>query len=508
MASFKVDGSNNMSTLDLSTISNGTIAASTASEIIIRATDGTTYALYGSFTGGDGSTLPTSGTISRWVSIAPDGSRVAMLMNLPVATFERYLTSGNAIGLEHTIFAGNDGFDLTAGSGQNTVLGGAGNDIFKLGGTLDAQDTIDGGSGVNTLVLNGNYADLTLGDSTLTDINKIDLTGANSYDITTADGTVAANHTLFVDAKTIRPGGTLTFDGSAETNGSFKFFLGAAPGSSVTGGAGNDYFYGGGSGVTMNGGAGNDHFVFGPNFDGTDNIDGGTGVNTVELRGDYSAGLTFGADSLQNIQHLIVGAGDSYDLTLSPTNVEAGQSLKVYGSALHSPDTLTFDGSLAQGDLFLIGGEGNDTLTGGSARNTFTGGLGADTLNAGSSVNNFVYNHAAESTGPTYDTINGFDADRDHFILNVTVSGVDKAVAAGSLSTATFNADLTLDVGSAQLGAHDAVLFTASAGSLAGDTFLIVDENGTAGYQAGHDLVIQLTNTHNMGDFGTGNFMT
>jgi hypothetical protein len=46
----------------------------------------------------------------------------------------------------------------------------------------------------------------------------------------------------------------------------------------------------------------------------------------------------------------------------------------------------------------------------------------------------------------------------------------------------------TLDIG-------EAVLFKADAGDLAGKLFLIVDENGTAGYQAGQDYVIEMTNT-------------
>lgn len=37
------------------------------------------------------------------------------------------------------------------------------------------------------------------------------------------------------------------------------------------------------------------------------------------------------------------------------------------------------------------------------------------------------------------------------------------------------------------------VLFTADSGTLSGHTFMIVDVNGTAGYQAGADLVVDIT---------------
>jgi len=78
-------------------------------------------------------------------------------------------------------------------------------------------------------------------------------------------------------------------------------------------------------------------------------------------------------------------------------------------------------------------------------------------------------------------------------------------VTSGKLSTATFNSDLAADLGATKLGADHAVLFTASKGDLAGDTFLVVDLNGTAGYQAGQDLVIRLTGA--TGTLATANFI-
>lgn len=44
------------------------------------------------------------------------------------------------------------------------------------------------------------------------------------------------------------------------------------------------------------------------------------------------------------------------------------------------------------------------------------------------------------------------------------------------------------------LTAGHAVFFTPDSGSLAGQLFLVVDGNGTAGYQAGQDFVILLAN--------------
>ena len=61
----------------------------------------------------------------------------------------------------------------------------------------------------------------------------------------------------------------------------------------------------------------------------------------------------------------------------------------------------------------------------------------------------------------------------------------------GNLSTASFDSDLTTAL-TGYLGAHRAIRFTPNGGTLSGQTFLVVDLNGTAGYQSGVDLVIHL----------------
>src|SRR5262249_8371237 len=88
------------------------------------------------------------------------------------------------------------------------------------------------------------------------------------------------------------------------------------------------------------------------------------------------------------------------------------------------------------------------------------------------------------------------------------VDQIDTQVVQGRLSVSDFNADLSHAINAAHLGAHDAVLFTPDSGTLSGETFLVVDLNGKAGYQAGQDLVIHLdgaTGTLTTGDFiGSG----
>ncbi len=108
----------------------------------------------------------------------------------------------------------------------------------------------------------------------------------------------------------------------------------------------------------------------------------------------------------------------------------------------------------------------------------------------------YVYTAVSDSTSVHYDTFQGLTFSGETFVTSragAATTGVDAAVTTGTLSTASFDTDLAAAVGTGQMAAHHAVMFTASAGTLSGHTFLVVDENGTAGYQAGADLVIDVT---------------
>jgi len=152
-----------------------------------------------------------------------------------------------------------------------------------------------------------------------------------------------------------------------------------------------------------------------------------------------------------------------------------------FSTAASAPPGLVLTGTALSNTL--IGGSGNDTITGLGRGDTLTGAGGSD---------KFVYNAVSESTSITYDTIADFNASADVLDLWFQVTGVDATIASGSLSPRGFDYALTSAVGAAKLAAHHAVLFTPNAGALSGSTFLIVDANGVAGYQASADLVILL----------------
>jgi Ca2+-binding RTX toxin-like protein len=412
--------------------------------------------------------------------------------------------------------AGDDAIGANSG-GNDTLSGGDGNDTFWMGAALTAADRIDGGAGTDRVMLNGDYsAGVTFSTTTMVNVEAINLGAGHSYKLTTNDATVAAGQTLTVSGSALTATDTLVFDGSAETNGKFAL-VGGAGNDTLGGGAGADTFdLSKGGDDTALGGAGNDTFVLGGALTSADHIDGGSGADVVVLSGNYASGLVFGGSTMVNVETLQLASGHSYDLTLSDGTVAAGATLTVNAKALSHSNSLIFDGSAESDGSFvvtggggsdtIIGGRGNDTLAGGSGDDVLTGGNGADILTGGRGHNTFVYQNVVESTGPGFDTISHFSVKGDEIQLWYKVTHIDDAVSGGTLTHGNFDADLAAALGAGELGAFHAVLFAPSSGDYVGETFLVVDANGIAGYQAGQDLVIAFDHTAHLDHFKVANF--
>ncbi len=78
--------------------------------------------------------------------------------------------------------------------GEDTFHGGDGRDTIYMGASLDSGDRIDGGTGQDTLVLNGHEGDQVVFDAdTMTGIDVLQLaSAASAYSLVTDDGNVAA----------------------------------------------------------------------------------------------------------------------------------------------------------------------------------------------------------------------------------------------------------------------------------------------------------------------------
>ena len=151
----------------------------------------------------------------------------------------------------------SDTFDLSRSDGAN-AFGNGGNDIFTITSAAKLlDDSIDGGAGSDTLILNGDFhVQTTITASNVENIETLQLLGAaNSYDIAFADAITTA---LTVDASAAA---SLTFDASGDTSTAFAV-TGSAGADTITGGAKADTITGGAGADTLTGGGGADIFNF------------------------------------------------------------------------------------------------------------------------------------------------------------------------------------------------------------------------------------------------------
>ena len=302
---------------------------------------------------------------------------------------------------------GNDILRLYDG-GVDMVFAGAGNDNIFFGATLTAADRVVGGTGTDTLVIQGDYSGgLTLTNNH-TQIENISILGGNNtnfgepgtnrydYVLTTSDFNFATGLQARINGAALLQGEDFTFDGSAETGAKFV----------VYGGKGVD---------TLTGGLGNDIFFFAEErFATGDTVNGGAGYDGMFLRGNYA--INFNAPGytglFTNIENLTLtsatderyarGGGSEFDynLTLSDAIVKPGETLTVSGALLMANETMVLNASQeTDGFLRLFGGAANDVLIGGANADLIHGALGGDEIQGGGGADVFRYQSTAESSG-------------------------------------------------------------------------------------------------------------
>lgn len=163
--------------------------------------------------------------------------------------------------LDATDFTGKLTLNLGAGSNITQIVGGKSDDTFTLTAAVDQINgvNLNGNNGTDTLTVKVGNA-FTTAINGVTNVETIIFKqAATNTTITTLDTLVASGATLTVDASSFTTK-TLTFDGVAETNGSFKITGGAAA-DVLTGGAGADTLTGNGGLDVLDGKGGNDQFV-------------------------------------------------------------------------------------------------------------------------------------------------------------------------------------------------------------------------------------------------------
>ena len=235
--------------------------------------------------------------------------------------FNALLFGGNTASLIENANGGSGNDTITGNQADNVLNGNGGSDVLNGG---FGNDTLNGGTGDD--VLDGGDGDDTL-------------YGGDGNDI---------------------------LDAGSGTD-------------AVYGGNGNDTIYGGFFGDTVFGEAGNDVFIIRQNGIGTefgDNVDGGTGVDRLDLS---QIATTYGSTV-----NLTSGSWQYNPLYGGPWTITAVEN--VDGTQL--TDTITGNASANvingnAGDDLIYGEAGNDTLNGGSGNDTIYGGAGNDTINGG-----------------------------------------------------------------------------------------------------------------------------
>ena len=327
---------------------------------------------------------------------------------------------------------------IDGGGGDDMLIGGAGDDIYVLqpgAGMVTIIEVEDGGS--DTLVYSA---------------------FSTSVNVNLAAGTATGVTTGFSHIENVVGGsGNDTLTGNSQAN-------------RLVGGPGND---------TLTGGAGDDTYVLDPS--GTDTIieDVDAGSDTLDYSAftasvtvDLSTGVATGttpSSNISNLENIVGGSGndtlignsranrlvggpgddtltggvgdDTYVLDPSGTDtivegVGAGSDTLDY-SAFTESVTVDLSTGVATGTTFssnianienVVGGSGNDTLTGNSRANRLVGGPGDDTLAGGSGDDIYVLtigggaDTITEYAGEGSDTIFGPDVDTD-WIITGTGSG-------------------------------------------------------------------------------------
>lgn len=297
-------------------------------------------------------------------------------------------------------FSGGDGNDtLYGGDGNDTLIGGVGTD-YLYGGLSedtfqqnpgDGWDHLYGGAGLDTVLFNG-------GNPVVVDlVNSVYYGGSGGVTRTINDVEI-----IYASNKSDQ----ITGSSASETiyGGSGKDTIYAGGGSDqVHGDAGADVITIGDGAIFATGGLGLDQFFIDATATGASTIDGGDGADYVDFSAispSVTVNLALGTAtdgvftlSLVSVENVIGGAGDDVLTGDAVSNVLNGGigNDTVYGGI--GADTING----ASGDDSLLGDAGTDRLDGSGGNDTLLGGGGVDTLNGGSGADWLFGGDSADS---------------------------------------------------------------------------------------------------------------
>ena len=270
--------------------------------------------------------------------------------------------------------------------------------VSLIGSVL--ADTLRGGSG-SDLVIGGLGADSLNGGD-----------GVDTVSYAGSSGSVVVNLATGAASGGDATGDSVVAFENATGGTGDDSLTGTAGANVLNGGVGHDTLSGGNGNDTLQGGDGDDVLVGGP---GADFLSGGLGMDTVSYAGSV-------AGVVVNLETGLGTAGDAAGDTL------AGFQTVVGGNG---NDTLT--GNV--GANTLIGGSGNDTMAGGGGHDTLQGGIGNDVLAGGTGLDRFVVDSGTDR------------------VTDLGLGGADVlVVSAGATANATLVASWTASAASVNAG--------------------------------------------------------
>lgn len=450
----------------------------------------------------DGATLSINGA-NLTNNLVFDGSSVV------VGSFDIQSGTGN-----DSITGGDKADTIIAKLGGNdTIVAGKGDDIIGMGDSMTASDKIDGGDGNDILYVKDT-------DGTTTTLNQVTnvetiIFGDSETNVTTDTDLVASGKTLNVDASRITTS-TLTWDGSAETNGSFNItgssnddsITGGAKADTIVAGAGDDQITAGGGNDVLDGGAGDDTFTFATAGDLTKNVvvDGGEGTDSLT----YTVSTPTTATDLSQV-----------------TNVEsitvkgAGAVIKTVDGLVAADATVKLDASVLSAGLDFNGAaetDGNFNIIGSDYADTITAGQGADKVSTGALGDTIYFNTYLQSTdtvdgGAGADTLeftdNGQGANELKNVSNIEAINLGNAKTEFKIWDDNSTSTLTIDAtkvkssvnidGSAETDADLTITGSNGADSITGGA-----GDDTLAGKAGNDVLIAKTGGTDAVDGGAG----
>jgi Ca2+-binding RTX toxin-like protein len=357
---------------------------------------------------------------------------------------------------------GND--SLVGGTGNDIYVVDSTADVISETSTLAGE--IDNVSSSVTWTLGANLEKLTLtgssaihgtGNTLANTITGNDsLVGGTGNDIYVVDSTadvISETSTLAGEIDNVSSSVTWTLGANLEkltlTGSSAIHGTGNTLANTITGNTGNNKLTGGAGNDTLSGGSGNDTLDGGT---GNDSLVGAAGNDSyfVDSVGDRINEATTLASEIDTVTSSVTWTLGSYleKLTL------AGSSA-IHGTGNTLANTITGN----TGSNKLTGGAGNDTLSGGSGNDTLEGGTGNDSLVGGAGAD--IFRLASALNGSTnVDRITDFSTVDD--VLQLENSVFTQLTATGVLSSASFVASST---GNA-VDASDRVLYETDTGKL------------------------------------------